>query len=68
MENPLASLYEPSSAHSPDYYTPTVQPGTELVTPTIDENHENACDNEEAEVPRIADNDSRYWHAIDGLD
>jgi hypothetical protein len=37
----------------------------------MDEDHEDACENEEAEVPRVADDDNsseRYWCAIDGLD
>jgi hypothetical protein len=35
----------------------------------MDEDCEDACDNEEAEVPRAADNNNskRYWCAIDGL-
>ena len=71
MENPPAPPYEPSPGHSPDYYTPTVQPATEPVIPTMDEDCKDACNNKEAEVPR-ADNDDnnseRYWRTIDGLD
>jgi hypothetical protein len=68
-ENPPAPPYEPSPAHSPDYYTPTVQPATESVIPRMDEDRENAHENEE--VPRTTDDDSsskRYWHTIDQLD
>jgi hypothetical protein len=71
MENPPAPPYEPSLAHSPDYYIPTIQSATEPVIPAMDEDHENAHDNEEAEAPRAANDDSsseRYWHAINGLD
>jgi hypothetical protein len=39
-ENPPAPPYEPSPAHSPDYYTPTIQPATEPVTPAMDEDCE----------------------------
>jgi hypothetical protein len=71
MEDPPAPPYEPSPGHSPDYYTPAIQPATEPVIPTMDEDHEDAHDNEEAEVPRAADdnnNSERYWCTIDGLD
>jgi hypothetical protein len=37
----------------------------------MDEDHEDACNNEEAEVPRVANdnnNSKRYWRTIDGLD
>jgi hypothetical protein len=70
MKNPPAPPYEPSPAHSPDYYTPNVQPATEPVIPAMDEDHEDAHDNEEPEVPRTADDDNtseRYWCAIDNL-
>jgi hypothetical protein len=71
MENPPAPPYKTSPAHSPDYYTPTVQLAIELVIPAMDEDHDNACQNEEAEVLRAADDDNsseRYWRAIDSLD
>jgi hypothetical protein len=67
MENPPAPPYEPSPAHSPDYYTPAIQPATESVIPRMEEDHEDAGENEEA--PRTNDDSSeRYWHAIDNLD
>jgi hypothetical protein len=68
-ENPPAPPYEPSPAHSPDYYTPAIQPATESIITGMDEDHENAHENEE--VPRAADDDNnseRYWRAIDQLD
>jgi hypothetical protein len=67
MENPPAPPYEPSPAHSPDYYTPAVQPATESVIPGMDEDREDAYKNEE--VPRAADDDNseRYWRVIDNL-
>jgi hypothetical protein len=71
MENPPAAPYEPSPAHSPDYYVPAIQSATEPVIPTMDEDHKDARNNEETEASRAADNDNsskRYWHAIDGLD
>jgi hypothetical protein len=58
MENPPAPPYEPSLAHSPNYYTPAVQPATESVIPAMDEDRKDAHNNEEAEVPRAADNDN----------
>jgi hypothetical protein len=69
MENPPAPSYETSPAHSPDYYTPAIQPATEPIIPRMDEDRKDAHENEE--VPRTADNNSsseRYWCAIDGLD
>jgi hypothetical protein len=71
MENPPAPPYETSPAHSSDYYTPAVQPATEPVIPAVDEDCDNACENEEAEVLRTADNSNsseRYWCTINGLD
>jgi hypothetical protein len=70
MENPPAPPYEPSPAHSPNYYTPAIQLATEPVIPVMDEDHEDAHDNEEAEAPRTNDdnNSKRYWHTIDSLD
>jgi hypothetical protein len=68
-ENPPAPPYEPSPAHSPDYYTPVGQTATESIIPRMDEDHEDACENEE--VPRAADDDNsseRYWHAINQID
>jgi hypothetical protein len=67
-ENPPAPPYEPSPAHSPDYYTPAIQSTTEPVIPRMDEDHEDARNNEEN--PRTADDDNskRYWRAIDNLD
>jgi hypothetical protein len=69
MENPPAPPYEPSPAHSPDYYTPTVQPAIEPIISRMDEDRKDACENEE--VSRAANDDSsskRYWCTIDGLD
>jgi hypothetical protein len=36
----------------------------------MDEDHEDACSNEEAEVPRITEdnNSERYWRTVNGLD
>src|SRR5438445_9465453 len=71
MENPPAPPYEPSPAHSPDYYTPAVQPATEPVIPAMDEDFEDARDNEETEASRATDNNNsseRYWRTINGLD
>jgi hypothetical protein len=69
MENPLAPPYEPSPAHSPDYYTSTIQPATEPIIPRMDEDRKDACENEE--VLRATDDDNsseRYWRMIDNLD
>jgi hypothetical protein len=71
MENPPAPPYEPSLAHSPEYHTPTIQLATEPVIPAMDEDCEDAHNNEEAEVPRAADNNDnseRYWCTINSLD
>jgi hypothetical protein len=71
MENPPAPPYKPTPAHSSDYYTPTIQPATEPIISGMDEDCEDAYDNEEAEVPRAADDDNgskRYWRAINSLD
>jgi hypothetical protein len=70
-EDPPAPPYEPSPAHSPEYHNPIIQPAIEPVIPTIDEDHEDACKNEEAEALRAADNNNnseRYWCTINGLD
>jgi hypothetical protein len=71
MENPLAPPYEPSPAHSPDYYTPAIQPATEPIAPAMDKDCENACENEETGALRATDDDNsseRYWCVIDSLD
>jgi hypothetical protein len=68
-ENPPAPPYEPSPAHSPNYYTPVTQPATEPIIPRMDEDREDARKNEE--VSRTADDDNnseRYWRTIDQLD
>jgi hypothetical protein len=67
-EDPPAPPYEPSPAHSPDYYTPAIQPATESIIPRMDEDRKDARENKE--VPRATDDDNseRYWRTIDNLD
>jgi hypothetical protein len=69
-ENPPAPPYEPSLAHSPEYHTPAVQLATEPIILTMDEDYEDACSNEEAEVPRATEdnNSERYWCTVNSLD